>query len=175
MEYPRLSRRGFLAGSVVTGLLAVAIPVESVSSEADAARRAAAGQVPAAHGWRPTGAQRAVLTRDVFTPLLTKQFQMSSGLASHRVQLIEIEDIINSAGQGDPHCFSLIFEAKPGHVVPQSTRPMKTGKYSIELFVVPIDRGIDVQRYPAINNNPHFALPDPPVRSRIVRAQGETS
>ncbi|WP_338185029.1 hypothetical protein [Jatrophihabitans sp.] len=166
-----LSRRGFLAGTA-TGLLVVAVPVESVSSEV----AAKAASTPAAGGaWRPTGAQRPVLIRDAFTPLLHQHFQLRSDGPPRAVALVEIADLAGSPAGDEARCFSLIFEAKPGNPVEAGMRTVHAGRHSVELFLVPVGRGIHLQRYQAIINNPWIALTRPPVRPHVATVPGENS
>ncbi|MDP9118555.1 MAG: twin-arginine translocation signal domain-containing protein [Actinomycetota bacterium] len=128
-----ISRRGFLIGTAMSGVL-VAVPLLAA---------------------QPAEAATVRLTRATFLPVLNSTVQMSIGSGSLNVILAEIGDLSGANVAGDQHRFSLIFQAMPGPVLPQAVRHFSSPRlHGVDLFVVPIGRANGGQQYQVVVNSP---------------------
>jgi hypothetical protein len=148
MSAPRhgVSRRMFLRAATV-GAAAAAIPV-TLLEHAGAATGAA----------RATGAAgaAATMTRSAFAPHLRQSFRVRTADGrTFQATLVEISDLVGASTAGEERRFSLLFRAQrhpdARHGVHQLGR---AGFGSLDLFVVPVGRGVDHQHYQAVVNRP---------------------
>jgi hypothetical protein len=126
-----LSRRTFLRLSTLT-LVATAAPLVTVEQ--------ALASVSS-----PT------LTRSAFLPYVGKTFRLGSAGGV----LVEVGDLKPVGAPADERRFSLMFEATSALATGQGTyRVGRDGCGTVDLFLVPVDRGAKHHLYQAVVNRP---------------------
>ncbi|MFL6137940.1 MAG: DUF6916 family protein [Frankiaceae bacterium] len=135
-----LSRRTLLRAATLGAAMA-AIPLDPLG-------RASASLVasPATAG----------LTRSSFTPHLHRPFRLRTADGrTFGTTLVEVSDLLGASTSGDEGRFSLLFRAEPCSAARHGThRLSRAGFGSLDLFIVPIGRGVDHQHYQAVVNRP---------------------
>ena len=132
---PDVSRRTFLRAATL-GVASAAVPLGSLEG-------AAAAQSPASAS--------ASMTRSSFAPHLHRSFRMTADGHTARVSLVEVSDLVGATTRGDEHRFSLLFRAAPHHRAEHGIhRFSRAGFGSMDLFVVPVGRGVDARHYQAV-------------------------
>jgi hypothetical protein len=136
---PDVSRRTFLRAAGL-GVAAAAIPLGSVD-------RAVAA----------TPAAALALRRSSFLPHLNRSFMVrTAGGRAFMATLVEVADLRGASTSGEEGRFSLLFRTRrhsdATHGVHRLSRAGSHG--SLDLFVVPVGRGVDHQHYQAVVNRP---------------------
>jgi hypothetical protein len=137
-----LSRRTLLRAATL-GVASAAIPLGSTGR---------AGAVTAATARTPT----PTLTRSSFTPHLHQSFRVVAGDGrAFGATLVEVCDLAGASTRGDEGRFSLLFRARPHRDAQQAVHQLSRARFgSVDLFVVPVGRGVDHQHYQAVVNRP---------------------
>jgi hypothetical protein len=128
----RISRRAFLSGGAAAALLA-ATPVAVLSGLA--------------------APLRDPLVRDRFEPLHGSTLRMTGPGTDINVVLAEISDLRPASRPNDPKRFSLLFRAPHGKPRVSGMRTFQHADLGkVDLFVSPVDRGLEATHFEAIVN-----------------------
>ena len=99
------------------------------------------------------GAARLRLVRSAFIPHVGRRFTLSGPGVSTSARLSAVEDLAAVPRQGDQRRFSLLFQADKRLPSGQGVyRVRRSGVGAVDLFVVPVDRGVRGHHYQAIVN-----------------------
>ncbi len=97
---------------------------------------------------------RLRLVRSAFTPHVGRRFRLSGLGASTTARLTAVEDLSAGSRRNDPRRFSLLFQAdRRFHGGQGIFRVHRSGVGGIDLFLVPVDRGVRGHHYQAIVNH----------------------
>jgi hypothetical protein len=136
VEGTNFSRRSFLQGAAVAGAGSLA----ALSPLARAGASSALSPPPP-------------MSRSTFVPLLNQSFQIGSGAQSNAALLTSIEDLLPEKTPGNQNRFSLIFESTSGGRLPQAVYAISQPQMvTVNLLVVPVDRGAKNQYYQVVIN-----------------------
>ena len=121
------------------------VALSTLSLAAPPARASAAGR---------KGGARLRLVRSAFTPHVGSRFTLTVPGASTTTRLSAVDDLGTVLRRNDPHRFSLLFRADERLPGGQGIfRVHRSGAGDIDLFVVPVDRGVRGHHYQAIVNS----------------------
>lgn len=113
----------------------------------------AAPSTPASAAAIRSGA-RLRLVRSAFTPHVGRRFTLSGPGVSTTARLTAVEDLAAVPRRNDQRRFSLLFRSDRRLPSGQSVyRLHRSGVGGVELFVVPVDRGVRGHHYQAIVNH----------------------
>lgn len=144
MSVPKhgVSRRTFLRAATL-GIASAAVPL--VSTEGARAATAAT-----------TRTSMPTLTRSSFAPHLHRSFRVTAADGrAFSATLVEVSDLVGVPTQGDEGRFSLLFRARPHPHARHGIHELSRASFgSLDLFVVPVGRGVDHQHYQAVVNRP---------------------
>ena len=88
------------------------------------------------------------LVRSAFTPHVGRRFTLSRPGATTTARLYTVEDLRQGSRPNDPHRFSLLFRASERLPGGQGVFRLRLGGVgSVDLFVVPVDRGVRGQHH----------------------------
>jgi hypothetical protein len=105
--------------------------------------------------WARSGglAPRNLLTRSRFTPLLGASFRMTGDGQDLDVVLAQISNLTPVMRADDPNRFALLLEAPMDHAPSEGIRTFQNDDFGeVDLFVSPVDRGVEARRYEAVIN-----------------------
>jgi hypothetical protein len=137
-----LSRRAFIGATLAAACTGVALL--NPSSAVAAGARVLQGKT--------VSSPEELMVRSTFTPLIGRTFRLAGPTGSATAELTEVGDL-RGAPAGEAERFSLLFRSTGGASLPQHTYAVSNRQLgSLDLFVVPVDRGARGQTYQAIVN-----------------------